>query len=309
MARKSFISSILRSWKKCTNIEKLFYVGFTIVIGLVLYNVTKPEIENFETSAEFIVKRGPEIYDDFYVNIYDSLLFNQVKNDYEIGKIKTTKLNDRSIIVDIGSGTGHHVGALKNMGYNARGIDISQEMVKKAKVNYPSCDFKVADVSKNINFQPNSITHVLCLYFTIYMMKNKRQFFNNCYCWLMPGGHLILHLVNKIRFDPILPVADVFGGLDPQKYSKERITSTVASFDTHDYKAEFKLDGDKGTFLETFKNKQNGSVRKNEHKLYMESQKTILAMARDAGFIMVSESEMKKCGYNNQFIYILQKPQ
>ena len=26
-------------------------------------------------------------------------------------------------------------------------------------------------------------------------------------------------------------------------------------------------------------------------------------MARDAGFIMVSESEMKKCGYN-QFIYI-----
>ena len=176
MARKSFISSILRSWKKCTNIEKLFYVGFIIVIGLVLYNVTKPEIENFETSAEFIVKRGPEIYDDFYVNIYDSLLFNQVKNDYEIGKIKTTKLNDRSIIVDIGSGTGHHVGALKNMGYNARGIDISQEMVKKAKVNYPSCDFKVADVSKNINFQPNSITHVLCLYFTIYMMKIKDSF-------------------------------------------------------------------------------------------------------------------------------------
>ena len=51
MARKSFISSILRSWKKCTIIEKFFYVGFTIVIGLVLYNVTKPEIENFETSG------------------------------------------------------------------------------------------------------------------------------------------------------------------------------------------------------------------------------------------------------------------
>ena len=64
----------------------------------------------------------------------------------------------------------------------------------------------------------------------------------------MPGGHLILHLVDRSKFDPILPVADVFGGVDPQKYSKKRITSTVASFDTHDYKANFKLDGDNGIF-------------------------------------------------------------
>ena len=41
----------------------------------------------------------------------------------------------------------------------------------------------------------------------------------------------------------------------------------------------------------------------------MQSQKEILAMAKDSGFILVSESEMKKCNYNNQFIYILQKPQ
>ena len=309
MARKNFISSILRAWKKSTLIEKLFYTSLNIITGMILYKITKPEIENFETSAEFIVKRGSEIYDDFYVNIYDELLFNGIKNDYEIGKIMTTRPSSKSVIVDIGSGTGHHVGELSKMGYNVRGIDISPSMVKKAKQNYPDCNFKVGDVAKNINFQPNSLTHILCLYFTIYMIKNKRQFFNNCYSWLMPGGHLILHLVDRSKFDPILPVADVFGGVDPQKYSKKRITSTVASFDTHDYKANFKLDGDNGIFLETFKNKQNGSVRKHEHKLYMQSQSEILAMAKDSGFILVSESEMKKCNYNNQFIYILQKPQ
>ena len=104
MARNNFLSSILRTWKQSTTIQKIFYVSFTIVVGLVLYNATKPEIENFESSAEFIVKRGPDIYDDFYVNIYDSLLYNNIKNDYEIGKIMTTKPTERSIILDIGSG-------------------------------------------------------------------------------------------------------------------------------------------------------------------------------------------------------------
>ena len=37
----------------------------------------------------------------------------------------------------------------------------------------------------------------------------------------MPGGYLILHLVDKNKFDPILPAADVFGGVDPQDYAKE----------------------------------------------------------------------------------------
>ena len=309
MARNNFLSSILRTWKQSTTIQKIFYVSFTIVVGLVLYNATKPEIENFESSAEFIVKRGTDIYDDFYVNVYDSLLYNNIKNDYEIGKIMTTKPTERSIILDIGSGTGHHVGQLKSMGFNVSGIDISPAMVKKAKENYPNCNFKVADVSTNINFQPNSLTHILCLYFTIYMIKNKRQFFNNCYSWLKPGGHLVLHLVDREKFDPILPVADVFSGVDPQKYAKQRITSTTASFNTHDYKANFDIKDDVAIFIETFKNKQNGSVRKNEHKLFMPSQQEILAMAKDAGFILESQSEMTRCKYDNQFIYILQKPQ
>lgn len=309
MPRKSFISSILRGWKKSTSIEKLFYVSFFVVTCIVLYNITKPEVESFESSSEFIVKRGQDIYDDFYVNIYDALLFNDVKNDYEIGKIISTKPSSKSVIVDIGSGTGHHVGKLSEMGYNVKGIDTSSAMVKKAKENYPNCDFKVANVAKNITFQPNSITHILCLYFTIYMIKNKRQFFNNCYNWLMPGGYMILHLVDKNKFDPILPAADVFGGVDPQDYAKERITETSVVFDTHNYKAKFDLKGDEAKFNETFTNRQNGAVRKHEHKLYMESQQKILSMARDAGFILESESEMKKCRYYNQYIYILQKPQ
>ena len=46
------------------------------------------------------------IYDEFYANVYDDLIFNQIKNDYEVGEIinKTTP-DTESLILDIGSGT------------------------------------------------------------------------------------------------------------------------------------------------------------------------------------------------------------
>ena len=71
---------------------------------------------------------------------------------------------------------------LKKYGLQCKSNDISQEMVKKAKENYPSCDFKVADVSKNINFQP-IYTHVLCLHFKLH--DENKDSFSIIYSWLM----------------------------------------------------------------------------------------------------------------------------
>ena len=40
----------------------------------------------------------------------------------------------------------------------------------------------------------------------------------------------------------------------------------------------------------------------------MPTQKSILNQAKDVGFIMHSKHEMKKCYYENQFLYVLTKP-
>ena len=53
----------------------------------------------------------------------------------------------------------------------------------------------------------NSFSTITCFYFTIYYIKDKNTFLQNCYNWLMPGGYLVLHLVNRDKFDPILNVA------------------------------------------------------------------------------------------------------
>ena len=62
--------------------------------------------EGFIQEEKFISKSGPTIYDGFYSKIYDDLVHDKVKNEYEIGKIiNTTRPTHASFILDVGSGT------------------------------------------------------------------------------------------------------------------------------------------------------------------------------------------------------------
>ena len=85
-----------------------------------------------------------------------------------------------------------------------------------------------------MTFPQQSFTHLTCLYFTVYYIKNKRLFFENCYNWLAPGGYLLLHLVDRDNFDPILPAGDPLTIISAQKYAKERITSSAVKFKGYD---------------------------------------------------------------------------
>ena len=47
----------------------------------------------------------------------------------------------------------------------------------------------------------------------------------------------------------------------------------------------------------------------NEHNLYGTSQKLILSMALEKGFILREQKHMKDVGASYQYLYILQKPE
>ena len=264
------------------------------------------------------VKEGSDVYDRFYANVYDELLFSKVKNDFEVGElINRTAPSEESIVLDIGSGTGHHVSSLVENGFQAIGIDKSKAMIDKAKKTYPNLDFRHADALEAASFPASTFTHITCFYFTIYYIQNKKQFFENCMYWLKPGGYLALHLVDREKFDPILPAGDPFKIISPQSYAKNRITSTVVKFDDFDYKSNFEVfpNDDTAVLGEVFKFKNsydNSSgkkrMRRNEHKFYMPNQKKILNMAKEVGFIVLAEADMVRCQYSGQYIYILQKP-
>ena len=304
--------TILESFHKSTLLAKIV---FTLAILLIIVMIVKGGNsfkEGFTQTKAYVLKEGDQVFDNFYSNFYDILVGTEVKNDYEIGEIiNKTGPDTESIIVDIGCGTGSHIAKLAKSGFNATGIDKSVDMIKKAQEMNPEekNNYKVGDALDSMLFPSESITHILCLYFTLYYIKDKRQFFQNCMQWLMPGGYLAIHLVNRDKFDPILPSGDPLAIISPQKYSKQRIMDTYVEFDKVRYKGIFEIfPNDLALFKEIFTDKDTGKVRENHHTFYMPEQKDILNMAKDAGFIMISQIDLIKVGYDFQYIYILQKP-
>ena len=218
--------------------------------------------------------------------------------------------NTKTVILDVGCGTGHHVGKLsQNHNLDVLGIDISPSMIAKAKENYPDLNFQVANVLNKDNFSNYEFTHILALYFTIYYIDDKQQFFNNCIDWLKPGGYLIVHLVDRYKFDPILPPGNPLYVVSPQKYAKERITTTKINFNEFIYNSTFTLNesSDLATFDEKFKF-NNGKVRRQEHLLYMTNIGDIINMAQDAGFIIHAKIDLVKVAYEYQYLYVFMKP-
>ena len=305
--KKTSIFNTFSVWAKV-----LLFISLLLLIVVAFNALTnRNSKEGFEQKDEFTFKEGPEVYDNFYADIYDHLVYSQLKDQYEIGEIiNSTNPTEESIILDIGCGTGHHVALMGKQGHQVTGVDISDAMVKKAKENYPEENFIKGDAMNSQLFSANSYTHIFCLYFSIYYFKDKDRFFANCMKWLMPGGFLVVHLVERDMFDPILPPANPLFLVSPQKYAKDRITQSKVVFNNMEYVANFHLDKSKDTasFNEKFKDRNSGKTRKNKHIFYMEPDKSIVVRAKNAGFILQGKIDLLKVGYEYQYLYIFVKP-
>ena len=117
-------------------------------------------------------------------------------------------------------------------------------------------------------------------------------------------------MVDRTRFDPILPPGNPLLYISPQRYAKERIISTKVKFTDFSYSAEFQLDdkNDKALFVEKFKNDSDGKVRKNEHVMYMPDIQQIVDEAQACGFIVETKADLLQCQYEYQYLYVFVKP-
>ena len=129
--------------------------------------------EAIDQNEKFLQKEGQEVYDRFYCNVYDGLVKDRTKNRFEMDEI--LKLAGHPVknnkLLDIGSGTGHHVADLNKRGFKAQGIDKSPHMIAKARKNYPRFEYIEGDVTQSMSFPSQEFTHITCLYFTKYTIK------------------------------------------------------------------------------------------------------------------------------------------
>ena len=290
------IKSITGTYKKLSVFGKilLFISCILILLSIFRFSYSKTEKEGFQQQEQFIFKKGPSVYDNFYANVYNYIVKSTIDTDFEIGTIiNSTYPSSDSIILDIGCRTGSRVSKLSENNLEVIGIDVSPFMIKKSLMNYPDHKFIVGDALMIEQFSPMSFTHILCLDHIIYTFTDKRQLIDNFIHWLMPGGFLVLHLVDIEDFNPVVP----------NNNNSRKLIKTS----DYEYTANYTLNNNIGTIIEKFQF-NNGNVRKQEQELYMDDKETILTIVQQCGFTLQSIAEVLQFDYGKQYIYIFVKP-
>lgn len=297
----------MRTWYKI-----LLFLSIIFVIILFYKKYCKLiEPEGFVQKEKFVVKYNKDIYDSFYAEIYDEInkTGKRLKKELDIIINLTQADYNNSRFLDIGSATGYAVNELKELGYEAFGVDNSEAMIKYSENKYPSANYKCGNIEEPMLFEKNTFTHVLCLFYTLYQFKDKVSFFRNCYHWLQPGGYLIVHLVEPSKFNMAVPSAKHFIFGSPKKLNDERNKDSIVDFLHFQYKSSYhELNKNQLIVTETFKDNETNNIRQNEQILYMENIQDIISSAVYNGFTLKSKVNLKSSMMDDyQYLYFFER--
>jgi SAM-dependent methyltransferase len=301
-------------------IQIVLVVILSILIANYLYlkwsmrstRTTMDGVEGFANpdgpDGDVVILGNEHLYDEFYAKIYDQIVQGAQRTEAETGLTmafaKSIRPEVESIqVLDVGCGTGAHVQAFKAAGVGkVVGLDDSEAMVARARTLYPKNDYRVGTAEQMGQFAAGEFNLITLNYFTYYYLREPLMMFRNAFQWLQPGGCLVIHLVNREKFDPILEAASPFVAFSVQKYSKERITRSKVAFDKFDYEADFQLEGEYAEFREQFVFK-NGKMRRQVHKLRMPRMESVVSLAEDNGFVYKQFIDLTPIGYEYQYLF------
>ena len=114
-----------------------------------------------------------------------------------------TKLKIHSV-TDLGCGTGEHVFALSELGYNAQGVDASSGMITVAENRFPACEFTKAKIQDYISVTKQDA--MICLFGSINYLIDEEELniaFSNICRSLKPGGIFFLEVWNAFPIQEI----------------------------------------------------------------------------------------------------------
>lgn len=276
--------------------------------------------EGFETMTDTSRQEtlvNDEIYDDFYASIYNKIFQHDTLIQAEAAIAfhewtKDTKPQDMRVLdLCCGTGVATCYFAKENLS-KVIGVDKSQAMIRFAKNlilpkttltenQLSAIEWKQADAYSPSVCDPSSITHACLFYFTIYHFRDIDAIFRNLALWVKPGGHMVIEVVNKYKFEPIPGVANPWVGTSPQKYVKDRIKDAKATFDKFEYESHFDLEDPRAEFAETFRFK-DGTVRRQKHVLWMPSIEQIVQKATQTGWVYDKYTNLDIIGFQYGFL-------
>ena len=328
----NFIYKAYKNFAKLPLLHKLFII-LLIIIAVHLVNYRPLIYEHYDdmtSGKRFESKIDDEVFDNFYSKYYDNIHENKERDVAQLKIIINYAKNKKFVkFLDIGCGTGYHVSVLDKMKYDVVGIDKSKTMIDAAKSKYADCNFNVGDILNNNLYDYSSFTHIICLNKTIYYIKDKDTFFDNCSLLLTSDGLLIIHLIDREKFKPfIINSNDKTVLYNPEKHNNTITRNLIKINSNLEYVCEYEkndsyetnktseaneltkidnLNNPYSYYKETFQNVETNSVRKNIINLYMPTIEEILAIAKIRGFVVKDKQSLDIIDHNNEFLFILKK--
>lgn len=260
------------------------------------------------SGTDIVVLGNDHLYDEFYAKIYDQIVDGAGRQDAEanlsLAWVKSYRPETNTLqIVDIGCGTGGQIEIFRKAGVaKAVGIDKADAMIARGRKLHPEADIRVGDVEVIGTFAAGEFNVATMFYFTYYYLRDRTVALKNIFNWLQPGSCFIMHVVNRLKFDPILESASPFVAFSVQKYSKERVTRSKVSFDKFDYEADFSLNNAIGEFREEFRFK-DGKKRRQVHTLRMPTMDQIVSEVESCGFKYRQYIDLMAIGYEYQYLF------
>jgi 2-polyprenyl-3-methyl-5-hydroxy-6-metoxy-1,4-benzoquinol methylase len=327
------INKTFTSLNNLNLVTKLFVTFLILLIMTCVFDSFKNvseinSLENFSNNTndeKYEKKIDNKAYDRFYSKYYDAIFLNKKRYELELKHITSIEKKNRATkILDVGCGTGYTVKLFHDKAYDIIGLDQSEDMISKAQSNYPKCEFITNNILTSNIFDFDNFTHILCLGKTIYEIKDKVSFFDNCISLLSKDGYLIINLVNRNLFKPYVQNKDKDTLYDPQEYGK-KVSELIVKFDkNNEFESKYKVKKHKeniakeidavdntaipyAVYNEKFTNYKLHTIRENEFNLYMPETKKILNLAKSKDLKLLKKFDLSSSGHSDEYLYVFKK--
>lgn len=192
-------------------------------------------LEGFDTNPRFnkrILWDDPaKFYDDYYVERIDQAYYPEGKNICRCSDLYKSAFlrlypREKTRTLLVGANTGRFLDALTGVCPEVTGLvrypklkDVAQRIAPKSRV-------MIGEAAADPDLFPTStFTHVIFEDRSLYEFNDHNQrkvAIQNAIKWLEPGGRLVLRVVDREKFDPMIPTAVPIRGLNIQNYLSQR---------------------------------------------------------------------------------------
>jgi SAM-dependent methyltransferase len=300
----------------------IYIIGQRVVKYINSFSKISSEgFENTARKSSIVIDDPAKFYDDFYVSRIHQAYYPDSKNICRCSDLYKTAFlrlypKEKTKTLLVGANTGRFLDALCGICPDVTGIVKHDSLKTLADTMAPKASVRIGDVVQDRElFDENTFTHVVFEDRTLYEFHShdeRRTAIQHAIRWLKPGGRLIIRVVDRDRFDPMIPTSVPLRGLNIQNYLKDRKRDSTVHFkDGSHIQTNFTAipSEDKAVFREDLYDTNGSLVRTQVHRWSMPNKDAILEEVMKMGMEHDQNLSLAPCTTPFESYEIFVKPE